>query len=158
MKKSQVKRITGYKDYGVTKEGQVISFRRNPEGTILSPSTSNEYEKVSLQGPKNKGNFQVHRLVAMMFLRKKKGCNIVNHIDGNKLNNQVDNLEWTNRKGNAKHYEEKLAPKYRADRKQKKHDDLATRLSVIAHAYSACTSNPELFTSIVATAIQGVKW
>ena len=158
MKKFEVKRVTGYSDYGVTKDGLVISFRRNPEGNILSPSTSNEYEKVSLQGAKGKGNFQVHRLVAMMFLRKKKGCNIVNHIDGNKLNNNADNLEWTTRSGNAQHYEKTIAPKYKADRKQKKHDDLATRLSIIAHAKTACTSNPELFNSIVSVAIQGLKY
>jgi len=158
MKKSQVKRITGFSDYGVTKDGQVISYRRNSEGVALTPSTSNGYEKVSLQGKKGKGNFQVHRLVAMMFLRKKKNCNIVNHIDGDKLNNKFSNLEWTTRSGNAQHYEKTIAPKYKADRKQKKHDDLTTRLSIISYAQSACTSNPELFQSIVATALHGVKF
>ena len=157
MKKSQVKRITGFNDYGVTKTGQVISYRRGPEGIVLAPSTTNGYEKVTLQGKKGTGNFQVHRLVAMMFLRKKKNCNIVNHIDGNKMNNDASNLEWTTRSGNAQHYEKTIAPKYKADRKQKKHDDLATRLSIISHAKTACTSNPELFHSIVTTALQGMK-
>jgi hypothetical protein len=157
MKKVQVKRITGFSDYGVTKDGRVISFRRNSEGVSLTPSTSNGYEKVSLQGKNGKGNFQVHRLVAMMFLHKKKNCNIVNHIDGDKLNNKLDNLEWTTRSGNAQHYEKTIAPKYKADRKQKKHDDLATRLAIISHAQTACTSNPQLFQSIVATALDGIK-
>jgi hypothetical protein len=157
MKKSQVKRITGYPDYGVTKEGIVVSYRRDPSGVVLAPSTTNGYEKVSLQGKKGTGNFQVHRLVAMMFLRKKKDCNIVNHIDGDKLNNKLSNLEWTTRSGNAQHYEKTIAPKYKADRKQKKHDDLATRLAIISHAQTACTSNPQLFQSIVATALNGIK-
>lgn len=45
----------------------------------------------------------VHRLVALAFLDKPDGCNIVNHIDGNIHNNCVDNLEWTTVQGNTKH-------------------------------------------------------
>jgi hypothetical protein len=151
------KKITDFPDYAVTKTGKVISYRRNENGVELSPSTSNEYEKVCLQGKKGKANFQVHRLVAMMFLPKKKGCNIVNHKDGDKLNNTASNLEWTDRKGNARHYETKLAPKYKAARKEKKQNDMMARLSIISHAQTACTGNPELFQSIVATVINGFK-
>lgn len=157
MSKIQLKRITGYSDYAVSKTGEVISYRTGTE-KVLKPSASGGYEKVSLQSKKGKGNFQVHRLVAMMFLRKKKGCNIVNHIDGNKLNNDASNLEWTDRKGNAKHYEKHIAPKYKADRKAKQRDDLAARLSIISHAQTACTANPELFKSIVDSAMAGIKY
>lgn len=50
------------------------------------------------------GDFLVHRLVADAFLGKPKELNmIVNHIDGNKNNNCVDNLEWLSQSENTKH-------------------------------------------------------
>lgn len=46
---------------------------------------------------------RVHRLVALTFLSNPKGLPQVNHIDENKENNCVDNLEWTSIKDNANH-------------------------------------------------------
>lgn len=45
----------------------------------------------------------MHRLVASAFIDKPDGCDIVNHLDGDKTNNRVDNLEWTTVSGNAAH-------------------------------------------------------
>ena len=45
----------------------------------------------------------IHRLVALAFLSNPKGLPQVNHIDENKENNCVDNLEWTSIKDNANH-------------------------------------------------------
>ena len=47
----------------------------------------------------------VHRLVAMCFLENKdKTKKIVNHKDGNKKNNHIDNLEWCTSSENTQHY------------------------------------------------------
>ena len=48
--------------------------------------------------------FSVHRLVAYMFVERTNiKHNVVNHLDGNKLNNHYTNLEWTDRAGNNEH-------------------------------------------------------
>lgn len=45
----------------------------------------------------------VHKIIAVTFLENGKGYDTVNHIDGNPLNNRVDNLEWTTKKENNRH-------------------------------------------------------
>lgn len=147
---TNLKKVPGYPDYEVSSSGEIFSSKRG-DRVKLSPSTSTGYEKVMLSNGKEKVNYQVHRLVAELYIKNPKKLEIVNHIDGNKLNNDISNLEWVSRKGNGKHYSEKLAPRYAAERRAKKDNDMKTRLSIINHAHSACTSNPQLFYSIYQT-------
>lgn len=46
---------------------------------------------------------KIHRLVAEAFIENPLNLTDVNHIDGNKLNNRIDNLEWSSRSDNMKH-------------------------------------------------------
>lgn len=45
----------------------------------------------------------VHRIVALAFCEKPDGCDVVNHLDGNRKNNIASNLEWTTISGNCLH-------------------------------------------------------
>lgn len=86
----------------VSNFGRVKSFRRNKvEGKILNGTlTSNGYLKVLLSCGKQK---RVHRLVAQTFIPNPNNLPQVNHIDGNKLNNAVDSLEWCTAQQNIQH-------------------------------------------------------
>lgn len=83
---------------------QVSNFgyvkRRNK---TLKPSNRNGYKSVVLCKNGKTKTFQVHRLVAQAFIPNPHNLPQVNHKDGNKLNNCVENLEWITASNNRKH-------------------------------------------------------
>lgn len=88
--------------YKVSEEGEVLNRANN---TNLTPiKNPNGYFKVSLADG-NGGNCQVsiHRLVALHYLPNPYGYPQVNHIDGDKTNNCVGNLEWCSGAENSEH-------------------------------------------------------
>ena len=71
---------------------------------ILKPSlTTTGYYKVSLKKLKDRKEMRVHRLVAEAFIQNIESKPYINHIDGNPLNNVVDNLEWCTQAENVRH-------------------------------------------------------
>lgn len=81
------------------------------KGKILSQSSDGckGYLKVKLSKNGKAKTFRVHYLIAITFLDKKGEC--INHKDGNKINNNVENLEWVTYSENNKHaYDNGLKP------------------------------------------------
>jgi hypothetical protein len=76
------------------------SYRLVKEKILSIPSY--HYQSVFLSNGKVKQHY-VHRLVATAFLSNSLNKEQVNHIDGNKLNNHVSNLEWVSQSENMKH-------------------------------------------------------
>lgn len=97
----QWKQIKGYDNYECSTEGRI---RNKKTGRILKEQVNcNGYKTLTLYQNKYAKNERVHRIVASTFIYGKYYGKDVNHIDGNKLNNRVDNLEWCTRKDNVRH-------------------------------------------------------
>lgn len=65
--------------------------------------SSTGYYMISVSINNKTKPYRVHRLLAETFIPKKDGCLFVNHIDGNKLNNSLENLEWCTHLENMQH-------------------------------------------------------
>lgn len=91
--------IKDYPDYQVSNLGHVRSYKNGQLNVINGWIQNTGYKTVTLNNKK----YSVHRLVAETFIHKPKGKNVVNHKDGNKLNNNIKNLEWCTLKENVQH-------------------------------------------------------
>ena len=100
--KCEVWKSTIYDDYEVSSLGRVRNVITHK---VLSTFDKNRlgYIRVNLYNNGKKKRYFIHRLVAEAFLPKKQGKDFVNHKDGNKQNNHLDNLEWCNRSENQLH-------------------------------------------------------
>ena len=86
--------------YYATKEGNILSNRKFNIPTVMKPfSDKNGYLRVKLLGKTCK----VHRLVATAFIPNPENKPTVNHINGIKSDNRVDNLEWATYTENTRH-------------------------------------------------------
>jgi hypothetical protein len=96
----QIWKIINHNDindrYIISNRGLIKNKNTNQ---ILNQHIRNGYKAIPLCGKTH----NVHRLVARTFIDNKENKPVVNHINGNKLDNKVQNLEWTNYKGNTKH-------------------------------------------------------
>lgn len=109
------KSVSGYENfYQVSNLGNVRSIERtfvNSRGekrtlasvVLKTHGNAKGYLKVRLWGLSKRKSFYVHRLVAIAFLENPHNKEQINHIDGVKKNNKVENLEWATASENNKH-------------------------------------------------------
>lgn len=89
--------LENHPDYAVSYEGEVYSFKSN---SLLTPSLCNRgYPYVGLRGSRIK----IHILVCCAFYGPRPSGLVINHKDGVKANNRLDNLEYTTQAENIKH-------------------------------------------------------
>lgn len=102
MEKTSWKKIPGFADkYLISSKGEIIEvdtgrylkIRLKPDGYCwLTLNKNGKYK-----------NFYIHRLLAETFIPKRDGKNQVNHKNGNKSDNRIENLEWVDSKENQWH-------------------------------------------------------
>jgi hypothetical protein len=99
------KPVVGFEGlYEVSNLGRVKSLKRTTtSGRELVQSLNRGYKYVVLSKNGKQYNAKVHRLVAESYIPNPEGKKEVNHIDGNKANNAVENLEWATASENSRH-------------------------------------------------------
>jgi hypothetical protein len=95
------KKIEGFNHYLINRMGEIYSEKRD---MIMNSHIKNGYTYISLRTPdKKKKSFRVHRLVAMAFIDNPDNKPQVNHINADKQDNTVENLEWCTMEENIEH-------------------------------------------------------
>lgn len=90
-----------YTNYYAAKNGTV----KNNKGVILKPFLHNDYHCLGLMIDGKYKKVKLHRIIMLCFEPRIDYIYLqVNHKDGNKLNNHIDNLEWCTAKENMIHY------------------------------------------------------
>lgn len=112
------KHIQNYENYLIDEAGNIYNIKTKKQ--LLGSIGENGYKYYRLSKNGVKKMFYAHRLVAEYFLENPENYPIVNHIDGNKLNNNVNNLEWCSYSQNVAHFHNELKKK-KTNQKQEKY-------------------------------------
>jgi hypothetical protein len=89
--------------YEISNNGDV---RNSKKKNILKQNLNScgyKYVGIRINGNKNKTMFFIHRLLALYFIENPNNLPCVNHIDGNKQNNNINNLEFCSQSYNINH-------------------------------------------------------
>jgi HNH endonuclease/NUMOD4 motif len=119
------KTIPGFEGlYSVTKNGVVYSLPRKGRKLKILKAVDNMkagYLRVKLSGNCKPKLYYIHQLVAMAYIPNPGNKPMVNHIDGVKTNNRLENLEWVTAQENHDHaFELGLYPEQKIRSSQKK--------------------------------------
>ena len=88
------KKIESFEDYEISTDGRVKSCKKQQEIILKKRITHDGYVWYNLCKNGKMHSKRAHRLVAEAFISNPEAKPTVNHIDGNKKNNNVNNLEW----------------------------------------------------------------
>lgn len=101
------KSVVGYEGlYEVNNHGEVRSLYYNGKygsGILKLSKKQNNYLCCGFRKGGIVKTIDIHRIVASAFIKNTRGYTEVNHIDGNRHNNDVNNLEWCSHSQNIQH-------------------------------------------------------
>jgi hypothetical protein len=100
--------------YSVSSNGTVYSLKGNKK-ELVGKICKSGYRQILINHKGFRKYYLVHRLVLSTFSENIENKRTVNHIDGNKLNNNLSNLEWNTDSENQKHAIKNKLIKYKID-------------------------------------------
>lgn len=95
--------IKGYPDYEVSNYGRVLSKKKSKHKILKLRPHHKGYFKVTPYADYPQKNYFIHRVVALAFIPNPNKLPQINHIDCDKTNNHVSNLEWCDNTHNQRH-------------------------------------------------------
>jgi len=151
--------------YQISNTGKIKSFyNRNKNKIFLTPRILGGYYSVTLWKNKKPSHKSVARLIAGAFLDNKNNLPQVNHIDGNKLNNNIKNLEWCTPAYNTQHAHKLGLIDRRGEknhRNTKIHNEDVLMIRKMANNginQRAIAKKFNIYQSYVSRIVNGVKW
>ncbi len=93
--------IKKFPNYIIYEDGKIINIKTQKQKNVLTCNKG--YLITNLWKNNKRTNIRIHRLLAESFIDNPMNLETVNHIDGNKLNNLLSNLEWMSYSENNKH-------------------------------------------------------
>lgn len=100
MIKFEIREIPGHPGYYATTDGRIIG-KRGKE--LVGHIDRCGYHEVLLSENGKTTNYLAHRLIAKTFIDNPNNFGYINHKDGHKLNNSIENLEWCTKSQNTQH-------------------------------------------------------
>lgn len=97
------KEVEDFPSYSISSFGNI---KNNSTGRVLLQYIRNGYKTTGIYYKGMKKNLAIHRQVGLCFLNNTNNHPFINHIDGNKINNNVSNLEWCSPAENNEHARE----------------------------------------------------
>lgn len=156
-----MKKIEDFPNYSITRDGRVWSSKRNK---FLSPGLAGKgYPMVILWMYGKPYSRLIHRLLALAFIPNPENKSEVNHMDGNKQNNYLNNLEWATPHENRLHaYRLGLAGSgenhHQAKLKQSEVDYIREQYKSGNYTQTRIAKTFGVSTSIISKIINRVKW
>lgn len=115
LNKEEFEHIEEYPDYLISSQGKVVSLKYKKPRLLKPSKLRHGYLSASLGNRDGFKHKTVHRLVAIAFISNPENKKQVNHRDGDKENNHIENLEWVSNGENQQHaYDNGMKPNARA--------------------------------------------